>query len=216
LGGGVTSRDPAKTRQDLLLAAYEEIQQHGYQKASLDSILARTGVTKGALYHHFGSKKELGYAVVEELMRQWLYETHIRPIEAGGNPIEAIKDALRQGADSLTPEMIRFGCPLNNLCQEMSQIDEGFRVRLQHIADEWAQALSAALARGQEEGFVRRDVDTPKVANFLVASIEGSLGSAKNAQSMDVLKDHLETLGSYLDTLRSPSPQDASRPQAAA
>jgi AcrR family transcriptional regulator len=212
----MTSRDPAKTRQDLLLAAYEEIQQHGYQKASLDSILARTGVTKGALYHHFGSKKELGYAVVEELMRQWLRDTHIRPIEQGGDPIEALKQAMQAAVETLTPEMIKFGCPLNNLCQEMSQIDEGFRLRLQHIADEWATALSEALARGQREGFVRADIDTNKVANFLVASIEGSLGSAKNAQSVDVLKDHLETLGSYLDTLRAPSPQDASTPQAAA
>jgi AcrR family transcriptional regulator len=212
----MTTRDPAKTRQDLLLAAYEEIQQHGYQKASLDSILARTGVTKGALYHHFPSKKELGYAVVEELMRQWLRDMWIRPIEQGGDPIEALKDAMQRGVESLTPEMIRFGCPLNNLCQEMSQIDEGFRLRLQHIVDEWTAALSEALDRGQREGFVRADIKTDKVATFLVASIEGSLGSAKNAQSVDVLKDNLETLSSYLDTLRAPSPQDASRSQAAA
>jgi AcrR family transcriptional regulator len=212
----VTSRDPAKTRQDLLLAAYEEIQQHGYQKASLDSILARTGVTKGALYHHFPSKKELGYAVVEELMRVWFREMWIHPIEQGGDPIEGIQQAMLRGLETVTPDMVKYGCPLNNLCQEMSQIDEGFRLRLQHIVEEWASALSDALVRGQREGFVRQDVDTHKVATFLVASIEGSLGSAKNAQSLDVLKGNLETLGSYLDTLRTPSPQDASEPQAAA
>jgi AcrR family transcriptional regulator len=38
------------------------------QGASLDTILAATGVTKGALYCHFSSKEALGYAIVEEVI----------------------------------------------------------------------------------------------------------------------------------------------------
>ena len=40
----------------------------GFQSASLDTILASAGVTKGALYYHFNSKEALGYAVVEEII----------------------------------------------------------------------------------------------------------------------------------------------------
>jgi len=55
------------TRSKILFAAYKEIHLHGFQAASLNNILAHTGVTKGALYHHFPNKTELGYAVIDEV-----------------------------------------------------------------------------------------------------------------------------------------------------
>ena len=64
-----SKRNPEQTRQALLEAAFEEIYRVGFQAASLDRILDRAGVTKGALYHHFKNKLELGYAVLEEVVR---------------------------------------------------------------------------------------------------------------------------------------------------
>lgn len=46
--------------------------RHGFQAASLNNILAKTGLTKGALYHHFPDKDRLGYAVIEEVIRDSL------------------------------------------------------------------------------------------------------------------------------------------------
>src|SRR6202049_1414136 len=70
-------RDSERTRERLLQAASREIYRSGFQSASLDTILASAGVTKGALYYHFGSKEALGYAVIEEIIapetpRPWL------------------------------------------------------------------------------------------------------------------------------------------------
>src|ERR1700727_474847 len=61
-------RDPERTRERLLQAASREIYRSGFQSASLGTILASAGVTKGALYHHFKNKEALGYAVVEEII----------------------------------------------------------------------------------------------------------------------------------------------------
>ena len=55
-----TQRDPGRTRQHLLEAAFQEIYKVGFQAASLQTILSNAGVTKGALYHHFKNKKALG------------------------------------------------------------------------------------------------------------------------------------------------------------
>ena len=63
------SRDPDVTRNKLLQAAFEEIYRRGFQAASLDTILIKAGVTKGALYHHFPDKAALGYAVVDEVVK---------------------------------------------------------------------------------------------------------------------------------------------------
>ena len=65
-------RQPDITRSRLLDCAYEEIHQRGFRSASLDSILEKAGVTKGALYHHFDNKAALGYAVVDEIIRPFM------------------------------------------------------------------------------------------------------------------------------------------------
>ncbi len=61
-------RNPEHTRKRLLKAAFQEVYRSGFQSASLDTILAATGVTKGALYYHFEGKEALGLAVVEEVI----------------------------------------------------------------------------------------------------------------------------------------------------
>src|SRR5215470_12790452 len=83
-------RDAESTRQRLLNAASREIYRSGFQSASLDTILASTGVTKGALYYHFKSKERLGYAVVEEVIGPNVYGKWVRPLQSVKSPIEAL------------------------------------------------------------------------------------------------------------------------------
>src|SRR5689334_24973701 len=90
-----TRRTPDATRQKLLERAFEEIHRNGFRAASLESILADAGVTKGALYHHFASKTELGYAVVDEVVRPWMEDTW-RPITVADNPIDAAIAVIRE------------------------------------------------------------------------------------------------------------------------
>ena len=54
----------AATRAALISSARELFTEHGYARTGLDQIVANAGVTRGALYHHFGSKAELFAAVV--------------------------------------------------------------------------------------------------------------------------------------------------------
>lgn len=54
-----------QTRESILLAAAVVFDERGYSSATITEILARAGVTKGALYFHFASKEELALGVVE-------------------------------------------------------------------------------------------------------------------------------------------------------
>src|SRR5215472_11816939 len=85
-----TQRNPDLTRKALLQAAFQEIYRAGFQAASLDNILSKAGVTKGALYHHFSSKQELGYAVVDELLREEILDRWVRSLEKAENPIDGL------------------------------------------------------------------------------------------------------------------------------
>ena len=61
------STDPAATRTALLDAARTLFGEQGYAATSVDEIVAAAGVTKGALYHHFGDKADLFRAVYEQV-----------------------------------------------------------------------------------------------------------------------------------------------------
>jgi TetR/AcrR family transcriptional repressor of nem operon len=196
-------REPDVTRDKLLNAAFEEIHLRGFQGASVDSILTRAGVTKGALYHHFPDKASLGFAVLDEVLRDRMVQRWAKP-NGSDDPITALQDVLRERAAEITPETVELGCPLNNIAQEMSPLDERFRRRINTMFDEWIDGFSAALERGQAQGIVRRDIDPRKVACFILASVEGSYGIAKGAKSTRIFRSNLEVLAGFLETLRVP------------
>ena len=200
--GTERKRHPDATRESLIRAAFEEIHRNGFRSASMDNILAKAGVTKGALYHHFDSKNALGYAVVEEVVQRWILERWLQPLEEAPDPIQALMDVLRHLGDKMIPAVVECGCPLNNLAQEMSPVDEGFRQRIYRVYQLWIQGLAEAFRRGQQKGFVRTDIDPTKTAMFITASLEGAVGMAKSAQDPEVLKGWGESMIGYLGSLR--------------
>lgn len=195
-------RNPDHTRELLLDAAEREIHLHGFQGASLARLLAETGLTKGAFYHHFPSKQALGYAIVEERLNQMITGMWIEPLRQHTNPLLGMIAVIREASEQLGDELVRMGCPLNNLAQEMSPIDEGFRQRIARVYDRWHRSIVEGLLRGQGAGLVRTDIDCDAVARFIIASIEGALGMAKNAQNPAILVQCGVALSGYINSLQ--------------
>ncbi len=199
-------RDPDRTRDALLEAAFHEIHVQGFRSASLDDILKRTGVTRGALYHHFPNKTELGYAVIEEVIRPWGEQKWARLLDVESDPIDALKQILGDIVHDTCVcdgHLLALGCPVNNLAQEMAPIDEGFRRRIERIFTDWREAIERALRRGQESGQVRTDINIRETSLFIVAAYEGCVGLGKSSHSERVFKQSLNGLAAYLDSLRS-------------
>ena len=89
-------RDPERTRERLLQAAFREIHRSGFQSAGIDTILAATNVTKGALYYHFESKEALGYAVVEEIIATLTRDRWLHPMQSEGEAIDILIGIVRR------------------------------------------------------------------------------------------------------------------------
>jgi AcrR family transcriptional regulator len=197
-----STKSPDHTRLTLLDAAFAEIHRNGFQAASLAQILADTGLTKGALYHHFPDKKALGLAVLEEVIRPRLAEMMFEPLADTRQPLAAMQALLAAKAAEDDPMVVALGCPLNNLMQEMSPVDESFRLHLNAVFEAWVGVVAAALKRGKTAGEVRRDVDADATAFFIVSALEGCVGMSKNTQSVAAYRSCLAQLGRFLDTLK--------------
>jgi TetR/AcrR family transcriptional repressor of nem operon len=199
-GNGTTSRNPGRTRRLLLLAAFEEIYRSGFRSADLDAILAAAGVTKGALYYHFDNKEALGYAVVDEVIATNLHQKWVQPLRNAKNPIDVLVRIIQ--SESTKREDVQRGCPLLNLSQEMSGLDEGFRKRMARVYQDWHDAMAEALREGQKRKVVRSDIDANETAMFLIAAWEGYVVLGKNSQDPRTMQSGQRRMSGQIESLR--------------
>lgn len=194
-------RQPDQTRQRLLESAFQEIHRNGFRGASLETILRQTGVTKGALYHHFGSKAKLGLAVIDELVRPFV-EENWQPVLAADNIIDGAIALARRLTQERNQLALQLGCPFNNLIQEMSPIDEDFRALLNELLQAWRNGVVEGMKLGQARGQVRPDIDPAATADFLISAIEGCVGLAKATNNDTFYKNSMSGLEQFLEQLR--------------
>jgi TetR/AcrR family transcriptional regulator, transcriptional repressor for nem operon len=195
-------RDPARTRERLLQCAFQHVYRSGFRGTDIDTIIESAGMTKGALYHHFTGKEALGYAIVDEVITNITLEKWVKPLENPADPISAIAQIIQ--SSSMTPDHLRGGCPLNNLAQEMSPLDEGFRKRIDAVFTLWHGAVAGALRNGQKRHLVRTDIDADETATFLIAAYEGYMSLTKSSQDARMLQSGKKSITRYLDSLRAP------------
>jgi len=198
-----TERNPENTRHRILQAAFQEMHKHGYQGMRIDQVLTKTGLKKGALYHHFSSKQVLGYAVLEEIIQKRITALWIDPLTSFADPLEGIHTLFTELENDWNDAFFSLGCPLNNLAQEMSPIDEGFRNRIQNFFKFWQKAIADALKRGQQQGIVDSAINTENCALFILSSIEGVLGMTKSHQDKEVFYICSRELKRYLNALKA-------------
>ncbi|GHE76758.1 TetR/AcrR family transcriptional regulator [Thalassotalea profundi] len=187
------------TRQKILEISADEIRKHGFTATSLSVILKRCDISKGALYHHFTNKLELGYAVFEEIytpefLAMW------QPAVSGNDPIESLVDFFQSMLTNLSCEDIVCGCPLNNLCQEMSGIDEGFRLRILNMQQQLNSLIATNLVRVSSQ--LRDDINFQQVAYFIISCFYGASNLSKGSKNKDLFSQVINELCAYIYHLR--------------
>ena len=191
--------DAEQTRQKILTVAADEIHQHGYNATSLSVILNRCEISKGALYYHFTNKLELGYAVFEEMYVPMFLETW-QPALSTDDPIEGLCDFFTSMSNEMNCSEAVCGCPLNNLCEEMANVDEGFRLRILSMQEKLNQLIVDALSRVQVD--LRPELKFSQVAYFIVATFNGSINLSKSSRNKELLQQVIAELCCYIRALK--------------
>jgi TetR/AcrR family transcriptional regulator, transcriptional repressor for nem operon len=153
--------------------------------------------------HHFATKAEFGYALVDDVLAGMIAAQWVAPLREPADLLETIAAEFERGVDVLRAQRPILGCPLNNLAQEMNPLDAGFRQRTSAVFDMWRGSFTGALDRARADGVVAGDVDPGDAAHALVAQIEGTLSLARNSQDPDTLTVGARSLRRYLGSLRA-------------
>jgi AcrR family transcriptional regulator len=168
-----TSRVAAglQTRARLLDAAITRLAESG-PDASFATIAADVGVTKGALYHHFGSKDGLVEAVYKEAVRR--HADRVIAASATGTGRERLR-----GLIDATARLYGSGTPFYRLLLRLHVEAGTSRPNLAPIARRvqrrQREYMTALVAAGQADGSIRADVDPAALGDTVNAALQGLL-----------------------------------------
>jgi TetR/AcrR family transcriptional repressor of nem operon len=199
-------RDLKLTRQEILGAAFLLVLEHGFQGVSIDDIVKKTSLTKGALFHQFPTKLDLGYALVDEVIRPLIIQRWIEPLEGLADPLQGILDRIEALIGTCPASILRWGCPLNNLVQEMTPLDPVFRKKLQSALAFWVSEIERHLLRAKAAGLLKKGIDTKEAAYFIVMAHEGFYGMMKGLGKPVAYQALLNSLKIYFEAISHARP----------
>ena len=184
-------------REALLDAARALFLSNGYAATGTEEICRIAGVTKGALFHLFGSKEGLANGVLE----RW--------IEAGGNAYRSASFVAIDDAGERALAFVDFtiaitrsapvGCLIGTLAQEISNTHQGLRGRCDDALRDWGAGLTMILDDAQRMAAPARRFDSASMGRHFVAVFEGAQILAKLRGSTDVVVEHLTHFRAYLE-----------------
>ena len=190
------------TRQLILQRCFEAIQSKGFETLRTDKEIARLKITKGAFYHYFPNKSELGYAVVDEVMLPFYEQkwASLANIETG--VAEALIAALEHEKTKATETSIKRGDVLTNMILEMSHSDDLFRQKLEVVNEVQVKIIQKAIMAGRIAGELKNQTDARSMALFIVGQLMGCYTISKVRASKETFVSMVGTLQKQLkDTL---------------
>lgn len=199
------ARSGAATRERLLDAAQALIFDHGFSATSVDKVIDGAGVTKGAFFHHFKSKAELGRAVIQRHAdREIAYcdRTLARAEKLSRDPLQQVLifvGLLQEEADELTNPVpgCLFASYLYQRLEYPEDVAEMTAVTLAYWRDAFARKLREAAAAHPPKA----EILPEDLADTLLAVIEGSYVLSKAKGAPDLLARQLGHYRSHLALL---------------
>ena len=115
--GGRKAEQSEATRAALIAAARRLFGERGYAAVGTEEIVRAAGVTRGALYHHFGGKRELLEAVYEQVEGE-ITQRIAEGALAGSDPLEAMRAGAADvpRAPAWSPRCSGSSCSMPRRC----------------------------------------------------------------------------------------------------
>jgi len=168
-----TKAEADVTRQQLLESALRVFSEKGYAATRLSDIAVAAGVTRGAIYHHFGNKKELFIALFKDRADPYfqvvseILSMESSPLEKIGQLMKTMMQNFEEDERFQADERLRMrhSSPLTEINEIKDILFENIN-RTLILAEQVVQA-------GQKAGEIRNDLDARDIVVFLFSLIRG-------------------------------------------
>ncbi len=160
----VTRAAPEKRRQELVLAAYREIAEHGFEGLRTREVAAEVGVNIATLHYYFPTKESLIQAVLDHAMGR--FRTTLAP---HGSPSDQLRNYLRAVRKLMLDEP-ELGAVMAELALRSVRDRSTGRI-MNAMYDTWHVAVRGLLRRAVKEGGLKAELDNDAVAALIVATL---------------------------------------------
>ena len=193
----------SKETQDLIInTSFELFYEKGYNATSIPDIMKETSLSKGAFYHHFKNKHEIGKKVIEVIIRKRIKEGFIKPLKNRDcNIPELLLNVFTDRIKNYTNREKALGCPANNLVGEIGYTEQDFRVILKSLFEEWRTELSNTIEAGKKRGEIKKEVNSSGAAISLICSFEGVRSVRKVYDDDSIFNEFMESMGIFIKSL---------------
>jgi AcrR family transcriptional regulator len=167
------------TRRKIIDAAIDVFAEVGYAAAGWNTIIERTGMTKGALYHHFDSKESLASAIIEEGSDTLL--AAFRNVCGESSPaFENMIHGTFTIAKVLSSDKTARGA------EQLTAALSGFNESAARFCADSVELMAAQARRASAEGDLRQDVDPVVISESIVGAMLGTrlLSNAISAKGL--------------------------------
>ena len=193
----------SKETQDLIInKSFELFYEKGYNATSIPDIMKETSLSKGAFYHHFKNKHEIGVKVIEVIIRKRIKEGFIAPLNnMESNIPKLLLEVFTNRIKNYSDREKALGCPANNLVGEIGYTEQDFRVILKSLFEEWREQLIKVIDIGKKRGEIKKDVNSSSVAISLICAFEGVRSIRKVYDDDIIFNEFLESMGNFIENL---------------
>jgi TetR/AcrR family transcriptional repressor of nem operon len=199
------TRDPERTRERILDAAQALILDHGYGSTTVDAVVNRAGITKGAFFHHFGSKGDLARSLDERyalLDKQHLEQQMERAAKLASDPLQRVLVLIALYEEEFESMAEPFpGCLFASYIYENKLFDEQTIAVLRESTLMWRAVARQMLERVAAVHPPKVPVDMESLADLFYALTEGSFIMTKTLGDKTLLARHTRHLRTYLELL---------------
>jgi TetR/AcrR family transcriptional repressor of nem operon len=184
------------TRQRIIEEAAPIFNQRGYEGSSLQALMDATGLEKGGIYRHFASKEELAVEALRYALKRVVAVRRRRLDEIEG-AVQKLRYVVKQFV--IKPVIMPGGCPLMNTAIDADDGNPALRAMVQDALQDWKAKLCSVMKEGIRLGEIRNDVEPRRIANAMIATLEGALMISRLEGNRTALKDARATLEMMLD-----------------
>ncbi len=197
-----TTSKGERTRQRIVEMAAPIFNCQGYVGASMRDLTQATGLEKGGIYNHFGSKEQLALEAYDYAMAR-VTNALARSQDGATDAPDRMVRMIRAFAVTARTPAIEGGCPIMNTAIEADDTHPELQARARESMTSWHRLVGRIVKDGKAEGTLRGDIDPYALASTITSALEGALMLSRlydDPAHMDRVVDHLIA---HVETLRA-------------